>query len=82
VIETILFSASWCGPCKTLKKYAKDNDISFTSVYDIDTEEGAELSALHGIRGVPTVITLSNSTELSRFTGMNIDKLNKIKETK
>ena len=81
-METILFSASWCNPCKALKKYAKENDISFTSVYDIDSEEGAELSSLHNIRGVPTVITFNENTEVSRFTGMNFDKLNEIKEIK
>lgn len=79
-MEKVLFGAEWCAPCKALKMFAKDNSINFDTVYDIDTEEGADLSVKHSVRGVPTVIILNEGKEVSRFVGMNIDKLNELRD--
>lgn len=61
-MKIIKLSASWCGPCKvldaTMKKIlSKDEykDIEFIE-YDVEKdEEGQEMAASEGIRGVPTM---------------------------
>tara|TARA_R110001592_G_scaffold362599_1_gene677274 strand:- start:60 stop:326 length:267 start_codon:yes stop_codon:yes gene_type:complete len=59
--QVIKLSATWCGPCK---QYAPVfNEISSNhsdrwevASFDIDTDEGRELSVTHGIRSVPATI--------------------------
>lgn len=71
-MNLLKFSASWCGPCKSLS--AIMDDMSFPlqvgCVHTIDVDADSELAAQHMIRGVPTVIAVSdNGVELGRFTG-------------
>lgn len=53
------FYADWCGPCKmvspVLEELAKEYDGKLL-IYKVDTEKEAELSAVFGIRSIPTFL--------------------------
>lgn len=66
------FSATWCGPCKTLAPtidaVAKEYDGKL-DVYKVDIDEAPNSAAHFGIQGVPTCIFFSGGKEVDRFTG-------------
>lgn len=53
------FYADWCGPCKmvapVLEELAKEFDGKII-IYKVDTEAEQELSAVFGIRSIPTFL--------------------------
>lgn len=53
------FYADWCGPCKmvapVLEELAKEYDEKLI-IYKVDTEKEQELSAVFGIRSIPTFL--------------------------
>ena len=51
--KLLLFTASWCNPCKELKQWLADRDIHIDNV-DIDTDN--ELIYKHGIKKVPSLL--------------------------
>ncbi|MGS2724700.1 glutaredoxin domain-containing protein [Porticoccus sp. GXU_MW_L64] len=54
--QVVIYSAEWCGPCKTLKRSLDKEDIAYTD-YDVDLNEKAqeEFLALGG-HGLPTTV--------------------------
>lgn len=66
------FWASWCGPCMMTKpildKLAKEysEKIEFMP---INADDSYEVLEKYHVRGIPTVITLSNGKETGRITG-------------
>ncbi len=61
-----LFTAQWCGPCKSLKQWLEDKGIEVVKfgeevkdgaieIVDIDTDEGGELASAAGVRGIPAL---------------------------
>lgn len=62
------FTASWCGPCKSLSKTLDEieTNISF-EVIDIDVNP--ELAVEYGVRGVPTMVMLDGNIEIKRIVG-------------
>jgi thiol-disulfide isomerase/thioredoxin len=70
--KLIIFSASWCRPCKRLKKTLESleslKDYSNIIVYDIDIN--SEKAIEWGISAVPTIILVnSQDEELQRTLG-------------
>lgn len=67
--RVLRFTASWCGPCKSLAKTLEDikTDLPI-EVYDID--ENQSLAVEYGIRGVPTMIMMNENVEEKRLVGV------------
>lgn len=53
------FYATWCGPCKAVSPIMEELAEEYKDsiyVYKIDTDKEQELSALFGIRSIPSVL--------------------------
>ena len=67
------FSATWCGPCKTLApilKQVKDNLGERITIIKIDVDKNQQLASKYQIRGVPTMILFQNGNQLWRQSGV------------
>ena len=68
-MKYLLFSASWCGPCQTLKPVMEQ--VSKTiPVTKIDVDTNAQTVSDYGVRSVPTVVLIKDGREVKRFTGV------------
>ena len=53
---TVLFSASWCGPCKVIKpRIERLSALHGFDVTSVDAGEEKPLAAFYGVRAVPTL---------------------------
>ena len=73
-ISICQFSASFCGPCKSLKpimdKLSDTYKDKAQNWFYCDVEEGAiNLGSEMGIRGVPTIIIFKKGVEIDRMVG-------------
>lgn len=53
------FYADWCGPCKTVAPVIEQLSEEYkglVDVYKVDTENQQELSAVFGIRSIPSLL--------------------------
>jgi thioredoxin-like negative regulator of GroEL len=78
----IMFSASWCGPCKTFKlKFQtislENPDIVFAYC---DVEETNELATELEIQSVPTVVSFFNGIEEASVVGPSVDRVKELVE--
>ena len=84
-INVLIFSASWCGPCKRLKPQLielivklRENKqvIKPIQFYFINVDNCISLSEHHKVSMVPTIIILNNSIEKYRTNEIdNIDEI-------
>jgi thioredoxin-like negative regulator of GroEL len=68
--QLLYFSATWCGPCKTLGPIMEQagQQINITK---IDVDSSPEMVQRFGVRNVPTVVLVGdNQQEIRRFTGV------------
>lgn len=66
--KLLRFTASWCGPCKSLAASLETADIKLP-IEVIDIDENRELAMEYGVRGVPTLIMLDENIEVKRLVG-------------
>jgi thioredoxin 1 len=67
------FSATWCGPCKTLApilKQVKDSLGERITILKIDVDKNQQLASNYQVRGVPTMILFQNGKQLWRQSGV------------
>ena len=53
------FYADWCGPCKAVAPILEELSNEYQdelTIYKVDTEKERELSAVFGIRSIPTIL--------------------------
>ena len=78
----IMFSASWCGPCKTFKpKFQnislENPDIVFAYC---DVEETNALATELEIQSVPTVVSFFDGIEDASVVGPSVDRVKEMVE--
>ena len=62
------FTASWCGPCKSLAMNLESAGLDLPiEVVDIDVYDN--LAREYGIRSVPTLVMLDENIEIKRLIG-------------
>jgi len=71
--QVVMYSASWCGVCKTARKYFQNNNIKFKE-YDVDTSEKGkkDFKKLNG-RGVPIILV-----GRQRLNGFNVSSFKSV----
>ena len=67
--RVLRFTASWCGPCKTLAKNLESINTQ-VPIEVIDIDENTDTAVEYGVRGVPTLVMLDANTEVKRLVGM------------
>jgi thioredoxin 1 len=66
--KILRFTASWCGPCKTMAKQLESINTNIPiEVIDIDVH--SDIAVEYGIRGVPTLVMLEDNIEIKRVSG-------------
>lgn len=70
--QYLLFYATYCGKCHTLRKRIqrleeKDQLNYKIEHHDVDSEK--DLVAAHFVEGVPTLLVIENGVEIKRLKG-------------
>ena len=69
--KILYFTASWCGPCKTLRpKIEKLSAELPIQIIDVDTSKAT--CDKYGVKSVPCVIITMNDYVSGRIVGSNI----------
>lgn len=65
------FYADWCGPCKMVAPIFEElsNEYPDVDIYKVDTEAEQELSAVFGIRSIPSILFIPKNKQPMMQTG-------------
>ena len=69
----LYFTASWCGPCKSISPiiYDKFSKINNLKIYKVDIDDNEELCAKYDIKSVPTFHLIYDGETKMNYTGAN-----------
>ena len=69
--KVVMFSASWCSPCKQAKPVFQQLKESITDVHFevVDIDENRDMAQDFNVTGVPTVMLIEDNEEVSRLVG-------------
>jgi thioredoxin 1 len=73
----VQYTASWCGPCKSLTPRLSNLSNKYTDVIfvKVDVDENMDAARELFISSVPTVIIYNGDTLVNRSTGVNVDSM-------
>ncbi|TKY69004.1 Thioredoxin H9 [Spatholobus suberectus] len=73
------FSATWCGPCKTIAPYYSELSEKYPSIMFllIDVDELTDFSTSWDIKATPTFFFLKDGKEVDKLVGANKPELEK-----
>lgn len=66
------FYADWCGPCKMVAPIIEELSKEYegkVDIYKVNTEEQQELSAMFGIRSIPSILFIPVEGQPSMAAG-------------
>ncbi len=73
--KVVMYTATWCGICKTAKNYFQKNNIPYLS-YDVEKSRVGKMNfKLLGGRSVPIIIV--GDTRMNGFTASKFERLYK-----
>jgi thioredoxin 1 len=70
----LVFSASWCSPCKNLKPVLNSLEEEISHVaefYDVDVDDAVHMVNDFGIQSIPTVLVMKDGTEVGRYNAQS-----------
>ena len=79
--KIVMFSASWCNPCKQVKPVFQQlkesrSDVQFEIV---DIDENRDMASDYNITGVPTFLLIEDNEEVKRLVGAaNVTKIKEV----
>ena len=73
----VMFGATWCGPCKTLKPKFQDISLSNSDIVFAycDVDDTRDTAVDLGIQSVPTVVSFFNGIVDETLVGPTADKV-------
>jgi thioredoxin 1 len=76
----VMFSASWCGPCKAITPVLTEISESRTdlNIYKVDVDKSRELAVMFGVRAVPTILYLTKNSKQTTTGIVSKPQLNQI----
>jgi thioredoxin 1 len=70
-LKLLLFTASWCQPCKVVKPIVQELAEEYGLPYtEIDVDKDSMLPRTYGVMGVPTLIFLRGNEVVDRISGV------------
>lgn len=66
----VLFSASWCSPCKTLKTQLKAANVEVETIVVDEDAEGMDIAKENSVRTVPTAIVFEDGKATKVMNGV------------
>ncbi|XP_074559613.1 thioredoxin H2-2-like [Curcuma longa] len=78
-LMVIDFTASWCGPCRTMEPAFKAMSSQFSDVVflKIDVDELRKVAQQWKVEAMPTFVLVKRGQEVDRVVGANKDELKK-----
>jgi thioredoxin 1 len=72
----VVFSAEWCGPCKTMAPLLEKAKSQNSRILKINVDENRDLASQMGIKSIPTSIVFQNGSALDKKVGaMSMDEI-------
>lgn len=68
-IETLYFTASWCGPCKAMKPVIAELQSEGHTITKIDVDAERVKADTYGVSAMPTFLILKDGIPVRRIIG-------------